>query len=187
MRTLVVTHHMKIHQNPLPLLWLIQPNHFLRERERRERESNRERTQLTLKERERERERETDRERGWESRELTLAAITFPVGTCLILKTSPVIPLPSLPRLSISLSVNLYVCNHKCQWCKRVENAHIHTIIWVCISIIFLPFRQILVSPFVPWSTQASSPAQDQGWEWRMGIETQQGKRNLYEIYYASL
>ena len=40
---------------------------------------------------------------------LTLAAISFSVGLCLILKTSPVIPLPSLPTISMSFSVNLCV------------------------------------------------------------------------------
>ena len=75
MRTLVVTHHMKVHQDSLPLLWLIQPNHFLTEREkskggknkilnRGEREGEREREREGGRERGRKRER--DKERGRE-------------------------------------------------------------------------------------------------------------------------
>ena len=67
MRTLVVTHHMKVHQDPLPLLWLIQPNHFLTERERNQRRKNtilnRERGERGEREREGGREGERERER----------------------------------------------------------------------------------------------------------------------------
>ena len=101
----MVTHHMQVHQNSLPLLRFIKPNHFL------ERKSQIEGEYDAKQGGERGGGGERGREGGGE-REITLAAIILFVGTCLILKTSPVIPFPSLPTISISLSVNLYVYNH---------------------------------------------------------------------------
>ena len=103
-------HHMQIHQDPLPLLWLIKPHHFLKERCHKF-------NSHTCKEKERGEKREKgegsgEREGGRGTELLTLAAMILFVGMCLILKTSPVIPLPILPMFSISLSVNLYVYNY---------------------------------------------------------------------------